>query len=157
MVKMKRLFQKTMREQIQRDLDNPIELAKKPTPKAGWIKIIRQALGMTSYQLAKRLGCAQANIMALESREKNGTITLKSLDQTAKAMNCRFVYFLIPEPSLEQIMKDQAREIAKKQLKTVGHSMALEQQGLTPQQTKSQEDALVEELLQGNPRDLWEK
>jgi len=152
---MKVLFQKTMREQIQEDLDNPLELTKKPTPKAGWIRVIRQALGMTTYHLAKRIGCSQANVMALERREKAGSITLNALEQTAKAMNCRLVYFFVPEKALSQLMEDQARIIAKRRLKTIGHSMALEQQALTPQQAKKQEDALVEELLQGHPKDLW--
>ena len=153
---MKRLFQKTMREQIQADLDNPLELSKKQTPKAGWIKLIRQALGMTSYQLAKRIGCSQSNVMALERREKAGAITLNALEQTAKAMNCHVVYFFVPEKSLNHIMENQAHVIAKKQLQAVGHSMALEQQGLTSQQEKKQEDSLVKELLQGNPKYLWE-
>lgn len=152
---MKLSFQKTMQEQIQEDLDNPLELSKKPTPKAGWIRIIRQAFGMTTYQLAKRIGCSQANVMALERSEKAGTITLNALEQTAKAMNCRVVYFFVPKKPLNQLIEDQARIIAKKQLKTVGHSMALEQQSLTPQQAKSQEDALVSELLQGHLKNLW--
>ena len=154
---MKRFFQKTMLEQVQADLDNPLELSKKSTPKAGWIRIIRQTFGMTSYQLAKRIGCAQANVMALERREKAGTITLNALEQTAKAMNCRLVYFLVPEKPLIQIMEDQARIIAKKKLKTVSHSMKLEQQGLSSKQTKRQEDALVKELLQGPSKYLWEE
>ena len=155
MINMKPLFQKTMREQIQEDLDNPLELSKKPTPKAGWIRIIRQAFGMTTYQLAKRIGCSQSNVMALERSEKAGTITLKALEQTAQAMNCRIVYFFVTQKPLSQLTEDQARIIAKKQLKSVEHSMALEKQGLTPQQSKNQEDALVRELLQGNLKNLW--
>lgn len=154
---MEKLFQKTMREQVQRDLDNPLELIKKPPPKAGWMRIIRQALGMTGQHLAKRLGCSQSNVMALESREKSKSITLKSLEQVAKAMNCRLVYFFVPEKPLNQIMEDQAHTIAKKHLKNVSHSMKLEQQELTPQQAKSQVNALAEELLQGNPKHLWEE
>lgn len=153
---MKQLFQETMREQIQADIDNPIELTKKPTPKSGWISLIREALGMTSYQLAKRLGCTQSNITALEQREKSETITLKTLGQTAKAMNCRLVYFFVPEKPLNQTIENQARRLARKQLKAVGHSMALEQQGLSHPQTKKQEDALVKELLQGPLKQLWE-
>ena len=157
MIIMGRLFQKTMLEQVQAELDNPFELIKKPTPKAGWIRIIRQALGMTSYKLAKRVGCAQANIISLEKSEKAGTITMNSLEQTAKAMNCRLVYFLVPEKSLIQIIEDQARIIAKKKLKAVSHSMALEKQALTSKQAKNQEDALVKELLEGPLKYLWDE
>lgn len=156
MINMKQLFQKTMCEQIQESLDKPGELSKQSTPKTGWIKVIRQALGMTSYQLAKRANCTQSNIMALERREKAGTISINSLNQAAKAMNCRVVYFFVPEKTLNQVMDDQAHLIAKKQLQAVSHSMALEQQAITKQQTKEQEDSLAKELLNGNPKHLWE-
>lgn len=152
---MKQFFQKTMREQLQAGFDDLAELAKKPAPKAGWIKIIRQALGMTSYQLAKRLGCSQSNVMALEQREKTGNISLKALEKAAEAMNCRCVYFFIPQKPLAQIMEDQALLRSQKRLQVVDQSMKLEQQGLTPQQTKLQEESLVHELLQ-NPKSLWE-
>jgi len=145
-----------MREQLQADFDDLSGLAKKARPSVGWIKILRQALGMTSYQLAKRIGCSQSNVTALERREKSGKISLNALEQTAKAMNCRCVYFFIPQKPLAQIMEDQARVIAQKRLKVVGHSMELEKQGLTSQQVKLQEESLVNELLQ-DPKFLWEE
>jgi predicted DNA-binding mobile mystery protein A len=152
---MRQFFQKALREQVQKSLDKPSELIKNPAPKTGWIKIIRQALGMTNCQLAQRLGCTPSNVVALESSEKNGTIRLNNLERVAEAMNCHVVYFLVPEKSLDHIREAQARIVAKKHLKTVGHSMALEQQALTSDQTKNQEDALVIELLQGNSKNLW--
>jgi mobile mystery protein A len=153
---MKGFFPKLMREQVQAGLNDLNELAKRPKPSAGWIKVIRQALGMTSYQLAKRIGCSQSNVAALERREKAGAISLNALEQAANAMNCRCVYFFIPQKPLIQIMEDQAHVIAKKRLQFVAHSMELEQQGLTPQQAKLQEEILVSELLQ-NPKAIWEE
>ncbi|MFH1832356.1 MAG: transcriptional regulator [bacterium] len=93
------------------------------------------------------MGCNQSNVVALERREQAGNISLNSLEQAAKAMNCRCVYFFVPQKSLNQIMEDQARLVAKKRLQAVAHSMSLEQQGLTPEQTKQQEDSLIGELL----------
>lgn len=154
---MKHFFQKTMREQLQADFDDLAQIAKKTKPSTGWIKIIRQALGMTSYQLGKRLGCTQSNIIALERREKSGNISLNALEQTAKAMHCRCVYFFIPEKPLAEIMTDQARLVAKKRMKSVSHSMHLEQQGLTPQQAKQQEESIIHKLLQENSKVLWEE
>lgn len=154
---MKQFFQKIMREQLQTDFNDLNELAKKPTPTTGWIRVIRQALGMTTYQLAKRIGCTQSNVVALERREKAGNISLKALEQTAKAMNCRCVYFFVPQKPLAQIMEDQARLIVKKRLQAVAHSMKLEQQDLTPEQVKQQEESLVSELLLDRPKFLWEE
>lgn len=153
---MKQSFQKMMREQIQTDLNDLNTLAKKPRPKEGWIETIRKTLGMTGQQLAKRIGYKQSNLAALEKREKTGKVTLEALEQAANAMDCRCVYFFIPNKPIDQILEDQARLIAKKRLRSIGHSMELEQQGLTPQQKKQQEDDLIQELLHGSPRHLWE-
>lgn len=153
---MKKIFQKMMREQVQDDLNDLNNLAKKPKPTDGWIKTIRKALGMSGSQLAKKMGSSQANIAALERREKTGKITLEALEKAAHAMNFRCVYFFIPDKPIEQILKDQALSVARKRLRSIEHSMALEQQGLSLQQKKRQEDDLIQELLQGTTQKLWE-
>lgn len=145
-----------MREQVQDTLDQLTPLGKQQLPKAGWIATIRKALGMTSAQLAKRLDCSQTNITAFERREKTKTITLETLEQVAKAMNCHLIYCFIPEKPLDQILQDQAKLIAKRRLRSIGHSMSLEQQGLNPQQQKRLEDIFVQELLQTNLKGFWE-
>lgn len=153
---MKRNFQKMMREQVQGDLNELNQVLTKPWPKSGWIHLICQALGITNRQLAKRMNCSQSNIIALQRREKEGTISLQKLEQVAQAMNCRLAYFFIPNKPLDQLLEDQARLMAKKHLRSVSHSMELEDQGLSFQQKRQQEDDLVQELLQGNLKHLWE-
>ena len=150
-------FRKLMREQLQETTSKFLELTKKPIPKKGWIRTIRESLGLSSYALSQRVGCSQSNIIAMEQSEQKGTINLKTLEQAAAAMNCKLVYCLVPLKPLDEILEDQARAIAQKQIKVINHSMGLEQQGLNQRQLKQQEDALVEELLQGNPRNLWNK
>ncbi len=149
------IFKKLMREQVQESLNTFLELAKKPIPKKGWIRTIREALGMSSYVLADRLGCSRANITTIEQRERKGTISLETLKQVAQAMNCKLVYCLVPLEPLDTILEKQARSIAKKRVKIINHSMSLEQQGLTQKQLQQQENDLVQELLQGNPKKLW--
>ena len=151
---MKNSFKKLMREQIQERLDT---FGGNSAPKDGWIRIIREALGMSSYQLAKKIGCSQPNIIAIEKSEKNGTISLEKLENVARALNCRLVYGLIPLQPLNEMLENQARMRARKQIKIINHSMSLEEQGLNPRQLSEQEEALVQELLQGNPRELWKK
>jgi predicted DNA-binding mobile mystery protein A len=151
------IFKKLMREQVQDSLNAFAELAQKPVPKKGWIRTIRDALGMSSAVLADRLGCSRANISTTEQREKQGTITLNTLEDFAKAMNCKLVYCLIPLETLDKTLEKQARKIAQKRTKIINHSMALEKQGLNPKQLKQQEDDLVRELLRGNPKTLWSK
>jgi predicted DNA-binding mobile mystery protein A len=153
----KKLFQTAMRDQIQEYTNLFKKALDKPRPREGWIKAIRNALGMSSYQLAKRMNYKQTSIIAFEKREQEGTISLKSLQQVAKALNCHFIYAFVPENDLEEILENQARAVLRAQTQALGHSMQLEQQGLTPQQQKRNEDLLVKEMLQGSLRKLWEK
>jgi hypothetical protein len=53
------------------------------------------------------------------------------------------------------MLKKQAQRVARKRIKEINHSMALEQQGLSPRQLQQQEDDLVQELLQDDPKKLW--
>lgn len=144
-----------MREQVQQSLDGFSGLTTRAIPKKGWIRVIREALGMSSYVLADRLGCTRANITSIERSEQKGTISLETLAEVAQALDCKLVYCLMPLESLDKILENQARALAKKRIKIVNHSMALEQQGLTSKQLQRQEDDLVQELLQGNPRKIW--
>ncbi len=148
-------FKKLMLEQVQESLNNFSDLAKKSVPKRGWIRTIREALGMSSYVLADRMGCSRANITTIEQRETKGTISLETLEEVAQAMGCKLVYCLVPLEPLDKILENQARRIAKKRIKIINHSMALEKQGLNSKQLQQQEDDLVQELLRGNPKNLW--
>lgn len=148
-------FDTLKREQIEKILNKVASFSQEPLPKRGWIQTIRNALGISSRTLAGKLGCTNANIIALEQREAKGTITLETLQKVAQSMNCKLVYYFVPIESLDKILEDQARLIARKRVELVNHSMQLEQQGLTPAQLKQQEEALVKELLQGDVKKLW--
>ena len=56
-------------------------------PPRGWVKAIREALGMTTAQLANRLGVVQSRVIAIEQSEAKGTITLNSLEKAAQALD----------------------------------------------------------------------
>lgn len=148
-------FKKLMQKQIQKRLDEFSQLMDMQVPQHGWIRTIRDALGMSSYVLANKLKLNRSAITQMEQREVKGTITLESLGQIAKALNCKLVYCLVPYESLDKILENQARLIAQKRIKVINHSMKLEDQGLSAQQLQQQEDDLVQELLQGNSKKLW--
>src|SRR5271156_123446 len=88
-------------------------IARFKPPVRGWIKAIREALGMSSAQLAKRLKIKQPTVAAMEQSELKGTIQLATLRRIAEAMNCTLVYALVPNDSLETIVREQARKVAK--------------------------------------------
>ncbi|HLC07545.1 MAG TPA: mobile mystery protein A [Candidatus Babeliales bacterium] len=148
-------FKKLMRKQVQESLNDFLMLAQKPIPPKGWIRTIRDALGMSSSVLAKRLNCNRANVTLMEQREKKGSISLETLEQVAKALDCKLIYCLVPIESLDKTLEKQARLVARKRVKAINHSMKLEQQGLNQKQLQQQEDDLVKELLQSDPKNLW--
>src|SRR5215217_3554600 len=85
-------------------------------PPRGWVRAIRDALGMTTGQLAQRLGVSQPRVSDIEKRETHDTITLETLRKTAEALNCTLVYALVPNQPLEQMARERARMIAEAQI-----------------------------------------
>src|SRR5450631_3038229 len=88
-------------------------------PVRGWIKAIREALGMSTAQLAKRLGIKQPSLVALEQSEAKGTIELATLRRVAEALDCTLVYALVPHQPLDAIVRDRARMFARRRLEPI--------------------------------------
>lgn len=110
---------------------------------------------MSSYQLADRMGVSQSTVMDLEASERNGTITIKSLEKAAAALGCKLVYALVPEVSLEQMVTNQAQLRARELSNSVFRTMALEQQTTETAEQNSLIDELAEDLLRKGKRELW--
>lgn len=124
-------------------------------PPRGWIKAIREALGMTTAQLARRMGVSQPRVVEIEKAEKSATITLDTLERTARAMDCKLVYSFVPKKSLEQLVEDRARIIAKERLTITGHTMALEAQSVSAEDEKEQFEQMVRRIVDKAGSDLW--
>jgi predicted DNA-binding mobile mystery protein A len=77
---------------------------------------MRDALGMSSYQLAKRMGVSQTRIRQFEGAEGDGSIRLATLRRAAEAMDCRLVYGLVPTAPLEEVVLRRAYLKAVSQL-----------------------------------------
>jgi predicted DNA-binding mobile mystery protein A len=142
------------RQQLDQKLKHLRLLRNDVVPTGGWLKAIRTGLGLTAVALAKKLGVTSASLSELEHSETAGTITLKSLRKAAAAMDCDVVYAIVPRTSLEDILKQRAREKALSILGRVGQSMKLEDQEVGPRQTHQQVQALTKTLLE-NPNALW--
>lgn len=125
----------------------------RPPPK-GWIRAIRDALGMSGAQLGRRLGMKAQSIADIEKSEVSGTVQLRTLRKVAEALDCVVIYALVPKSSLEKTVQARAREIAGKELDRVAHTMELEAQGLSPAERAEQVEAYMRDHLRG--RDLWE-
>lgn len=125
-------------------------------PKQGWVRTLRKMLGMTTHQLASRLGVDRSRVLKIEQAETEDAVTLRTLRETARALQCELVYAFVPKESLSTILENQAKKIAKKRIRTVAHSMSLERQSTSPQFQKEQLDECVKNLLSGHRKHLWE-
>jgi predicted DNA-binding mobile mystery protein A len=123
-------------------------------PVRGWIKAIREALGMSSAQLARRLKIRQPSVVQIEQSELKGTIRLATLRRVAEALNCTLVYALVPNEPLEKIVHEQARKVMRSRLQLIEHSMLLENQGVPVKDFEAHIDALARDM---NPRILWDE
>jgi predicted DNA-binding mobile mystery protein A len=102
-----------------------------PRPSKGWIRSIRQALGLSSGELARRLGTSRQLPLQLEKSEAEDRISLKSLRAAANALDCDLVYALVPRAeSMQKLIENRARAEAKDRVLGVEHSMALENQAV---------------------------
>lgn len=124
-------------------------------PPKGWVRAIRDALGMTRVQFAMRLGISPQSANALERSEAAGTVKIETLRRAAEALDCTLVYVLVPNNALESTVSERARAIAIHDLEHISHTMKLE-----AQQTG---DAGLEERIENyirtniSLRDLWDK
>lgn len=126
-------------------------------PGGGWVRAIREALGITNVQLAKRLKLkAPQTIEDMQKYEVTGTIKLQTLQKLAEALGCRLVYAVVPPKPLDEVRRDRARAVARAQLQHVSHSMKLEAQGISAKEEQRELDDLVQKLLAGNPKRLWD-
>lgn len=126
------------------------------TPRSGWVRAMREALGMSQAQLATRAGISRATVQRLELAEGRRRITLDSLDRLAAALGCHVAINLVPHGgSLEVLREREANTKAEALMKSAVHSMNLEGQIVSPANQLVVKQDLVESLLSGSPRKLW--
>jgi predicted DNA-binding mobile mystery protein A len=126
-------------------------------PPKGWLRAIRDALGMTTAQLCNRLGVSQPRIVELEQSEVSGTVTLNTLQRAAEALGCRLVYVLVPERPLADTVRERAEIVANRQAKAVTQSMRLEGQEVTDKQVAKELHRQQLERLLRRPARLWDE
>jgi predicted DNA-binding mobile mystery protein A len=126
-------------------------------PPKGWIKAIRESLGMTARQLAARMGLAPSRIPRIEQDEVTGATTLRTLRQTAAALNCAFVYAFVPIESLDNILRERATQKAREDIFLLDHTMRLENQALLKSDLDAERQRMVDSIVSGSLRGLWDE
>lgn len=133
------------------------DLSHATRPSRGWIRAIREALGMTTAQLARRLGVQQPRIVELEKAEATGNITVQSLQRAAEAMGCRFVYALVPIKPITQTIAERANQLAEQKLASVEQTMRLEGQEVHDKAARKEARLRLANELLRRPARLWDE
>ena len=120
-----------------------------PQP-SGWIKTVREAIGMTVSQLAARLGVTQPRITKMESNEDN--LKLSTMKKAAEAMNCEFVYYFKPRTTFQNLVDEQAQKKAAEVLKIVNVNMALENQEIAEDEAVKD---FASDLINTKIKQIW--
>lgn len=122
-------------------------------PHAGWLRAIRDALGMPAHHLADKLGLTTNAVFAMERSEQAGTIRLDTLRRAAHALECDVVYALVPRSSLADTVEAAAARALRRNAESVRRTMILEDQGLDDDELTAQQRVLLDRLI--DSRDLW--
>jgi predicted DNA-binding mobile mystery protein A len=125
-------------------------------PSKGWIRAIRDVLGMNGRQFADRLDVTRQRSDQIENEECSGSLTLKAMRRIAESLDCVFVYGLVPRTSLDDIVRNQAKNVATKRLAWADHTMSLEGQSLTQEENKKILADMIEALMETLPANLWD-
>lgn len=145
---------KLIRDQLEKKLDT---LKKAPAPPSiGWVKALREALGMTTAQLAKRVGVNQSRITHIEQAESEENLKLSTLSKVAEGLGMKFVYGFVPKDDLESLIRSQARKLALKRMDRIDHTMRLELQNLSNAEKEKAIEDMIDRILIEGDKELWE-
>jgi predicted DNA-binding mobile mystery protein A len=153
-------WEQEVKDLLRRQLDEELSKIRKTfveRPPQGWIKSIREALGMTQAQLAKRLSVVPQVVQKIEVSEEAYTVQLATLKRVAEALDCRLSYVLLPKQSLQDIVDQQLTKKAKAIVERISHSMELEEQKTGSQELEAQVQRVSEELKNKKLSVIWEE
>ena len=148
---------KLIRKQLDKKLKKLEPLLKMTVPSKGWVNAIREGLGMTLEELGSRVGLDRSRVYRIEQAEASGDIKLSTLQKMAEGLGVKFVYGFVPEDELENIVRDQAKKIAKERLSRIDHSMKLELQGVPEEEQEEALNDLIDKILIEEPKKFWDQ
>lgn len=144
-------------EQLETKLGGFNAAQKVVAPPTGWLKAVRVSVGMSLQQLADKLSITKQSVQEIELREKEGTITLKSLRETANALDMQLVYGLVPKDgSIEKLIDRKAKELATRIVSRTSNTMKLEDQENTQQRLKKAIEERTAIIKNELPKVLWD-
>jgi predicted DNA-binding mobile mystery protein A len=144
-------------EQLDKKIIEFYKLREIQIPSEGWILSIRKALKMSLRQLGKRMNITAQSVKEIESREKNGTVSINVLKQVGKALNMKFIYGYIPKSkTLDKMIEEKANKLAEEIVLRTSTHMMLEDQENAPERIKKSIKEKSKEIKEEIPRYLWD-
>lgn len=143
------------RRQLDQQLSAIQSLNVPPTPNGGWIRAIREALGMSLESFGQRLGVSRQTAHELSKAEQDGSLTIRRLRSAADALNCDLIVLVVPRQPLEQTVMDRARVVAREQVMRTSHSMALEEQSVSNESLDQMIHDAVAAIIDESHSRLW--
>jgi len=126
-------------------------------PPTGWIKAIRTAIGMSMQQLGNKLSISKQAILDMEKRERDGSITIKSLREVARMLDMQLVYGFVPNAgSLDALIEKRATELATQIVLRTANTMKLEDQGNSNQRIRKAIEERTAAIKNEMPKILWD-
>ena len=125
-------------------------------PSRGWVRAIREALGMTTTQLSSRLGVSQSRVVAMEVAEQTGSLTIKNLARAASALDCELVYALVPRHPLQEMVEQRVKQKAFSSIAAISHSMMHEEPAVADATTAVQLEQMIQKMTMSARSDIWE-
>jgi len=149
--------QKLMLAQLDRKLQLYKQVESISPPARGWINVIRTSLTMSLRQLGERMKMSAQGVRDIEEREQSGALTLRALRQVGEALDLKLVYGFVPQQgSLEQMIEDRARELAREIVTRTSVTMDLEAQRNTDERLEDAVQEKTTEFKRSLPRYLWD-
>jgi predicted DNA-binding mobile mystery protein A len=144
-------------QQLSDKIEKLVAMATVVMPSIGWIKTIRTGIGMSLEQLGKKLSVTKQAIQDIENREREGSITIKSMHEIANALDMKFVYAIVPKNgSLDEMIEKRALEIAKVIVQRTSNTMKLEDQENSHERIQKAIKERAEEIINKTPKILWD-
>lgn len=79
-------------------------------PAPGWLAEVRQASGLSTRDLAQRLGVAPSTVTRVEASERGDTVQVGTLQRFADAMDADLRYVILPRASVLETVDSQGRK-----------------------------------------------
>jgi len=144
-------------EQLSKKLRPYESAAKAIRPSVGWVKTIRTSFGMSLEQLGNKLGITRQSAQNLEKREKDGAITIRALEEAAKAIDMKLIYGFVPiDGSIEKLIDRKARKLATGIVTRTSGTMKLEDQENSPERIKKAIEERTKEIMEEMPKMIWD-